>query len=134
VRIALCTGVSNQNSELTETEFAALLVKHDPVLRAYARVIVLDWKLVDEAIPGGSVTVWRKGGELEQLDGSVPWPKTVLRFKCLSHRSCGVPPKIILDDCVEISVHAGGVQKDGDLKNHAVFADHLRITLFGISC
>ena len=72
-----------QNSELTETDFVALLVKHEPVLRAYARAIVPDWELVDEAIQEASVTMWQKRDQLEQPDGFVPWAKTVLRFKCL---------------------------------------------------
>lgn len=69
--------------ELSETEFLALLVKHEPALRAYARVLVPDWDLVDEALQEASVTMWQKRGQLAGVDGFVPWAKVILRFKCL---------------------------------------------------
>ena len=73
----------HQNTELSEADFVALLVKHEPLLRAYARVILPEWELVDEAIQEASVTLWQKRDQLEHPDGFVPWAKTVLRFKCL---------------------------------------------------
>ena len=36
--------------ELNEANFFRLYVKHEPTLRAYARSIVPDWNLVDEAM------------------------------------------------------------------------------------
>jgi RNA polymerase sigma-70 factor, ECF subfamily len=69
--------------ELSETEFLALLVKHEPGLRAYARIIVPDWDLVDESLQEASVTMWQKRGQLQSADGFVPWAKVILRFKCL---------------------------------------------------
>ncbi len=69
--------------ELSETEFLSLLVKHEPVLRAFARVIVPDWDLVDESLQEASVTMWQKRGQLKGADGFVPWAKVILRFKCL---------------------------------------------------
>lgn len=69
--------------ELTEPAFLRLLVKHEPVLRAYARVIVPDWNLIDEAIQEASVTMWQKRSQLNEADGFLPWAKVILRFKCL---------------------------------------------------
>ena len=69
--------------ELTESGFLALLVKHEPALRGYARGLVPDWDLVDEALQGASVTMWQKRGQLESADGFVPWARVILRFKCL---------------------------------------------------
>lgn len=69
--------------ELSEPDFLALLVKHEPALRAYARCLVPDWELVDEAIQEASITMWQKRGQLESADGFLPWAKVVLRFKCL---------------------------------------------------
>lgn len=69
--------------ELTEPDFLALLVKHELALRAYARVLVPDWDLVDEALQEASVTMWQKRGQLESADGFVPWARVILRFKCL---------------------------------------------------
>lgn len=70
-------------SALPESDFLALLVKHEPALRAYARHLVPDWELVDEAIQEASITMWQKRGQLGNVDGFVPWARTVLRFKCL---------------------------------------------------
>lgn len=69
--------------ELTESEFLSLFVKHEPALRAYARMLVPDWDLVDEALQEASVTMWQKRGQLEAADGFVPWARVILRFKCL---------------------------------------------------
>lgn len=69
--------------ELSEPDFLALLIKHEPALRGYARSLVPDWDLVDEALQEASVTMWKKRGQLESADGFVPWSKVILRFKCL---------------------------------------------------
>lgn len=69
--------------DLSEPEFLALLVKHEPGLRAFARVLVPDWDLVDESLQEASVTMWQKRGQLQSADGFVPWAKVILRFKCL---------------------------------------------------
>ena len=69
--------------DLTESAFLTLLVKYEPVLRAYARALVPDWDLVDEALQEASVTMWEKRGQLESTDGFVPWARVILRFKCL---------------------------------------------------
>ena len=69
--------------ELTESEFLTLLVKHEPSLRAYARSLVPDWDLVDEAMQEASVTMWQKRGQLEDVGGFVPWARVILRYKCL---------------------------------------------------
>ncbi len=73
----------NSQFELTEPDFLALLVKHEPALRGYARSLVPDWELVDEALQEASVTMWQKRGQLESDDGFVPWARVILRFKCL---------------------------------------------------
>lgn len=74
---------SKPQFDLSETEFLALLVKHEPGLRAFARAIVPDWDLVDESLQEASVTMWQKRGQLQSADGFVPWAKVILRFKCL---------------------------------------------------
>lgn len=68
---------------LGEDDFVALLVKYEPALRAYARSLVPDWALVDDALQEASVTMWQKRGQLETADGFVPWAPVILRFKCL---------------------------------------------------
>lgn len=69
--------------EVPEADFVALLVKHEPALRAFARVLVPDWDLVDEALQEASVTMWGKREQLESQDGFLPWARAILRFKCL---------------------------------------------------
>jgi RNA polymerase sigma-70 factor (ECF subfamily) len=69
--------------ELSDPDFVALLVKYEPALRAFARSLVPDWDLVDEALQEASVTMWQKRGQLESADGFVPWARVILRFKCL---------------------------------------------------
>lgn len=69
--------------ELQERDFLALLVKHEPALRAYARSLVPDWDLVDEALQEASVTMWEKRGQLKSKEGFAPWARVILRFKCL---------------------------------------------------
>ncbi len=49
---------SEPPSDLSETEFLALLVKLEQGLRAFARVLVPDWDLVDESLQEASVTMW----------------------------------------------------------------------------
>ena len=73
----------NPQFELTEPDFLALLIQHEPALRAHARFLVPDWDLVDEALQEASVTMWQKRGQLESADGFVPWARVILRFKCL---------------------------------------------------
>lgn len=72
-----------ESFELSESQFLAMLVQHEPALRAYARSLVPDWDLVDEAVQEASVTLWQKRDQLQSEDGFLPWAKVVLRFKCL---------------------------------------------------
>ena len=60
-----------------------LFVKHEPVLRAYARSWLPDWNSIDDALQEASVTMWQKLDQLENHDGFLPWAKVILRFKCL---------------------------------------------------
>ncbi|MGB1925764.1 MAG: sigma-70 family RNA polymerase sigma factor [Rubripirellula sp.] len=69
--------------ELNEENFLRLLVNHESALRAYARSIVPDWTLVDEAIQEASVVMWQKKEQLREESGFAPWAKVILRFKCL---------------------------------------------------
>lgn len=61
-----------------------LFVRHEPVLRAYARTILPDWDCVDDALQEASVTMWEKLEQLQDGDGFLPWAKVIVRFKCLS--------------------------------------------------
>lgn len=73
----------NPQFELEENDFLALLVKSEPALRGYARSLVPDWDMVDEALQEASVTMWQKRGQLQSADGFVPWAHVIVRYKCL---------------------------------------------------
>jgi RNA polymerase sigma-70 factor (ECF subfamily) len=94
--------------ELTEPDFLALLVKHEPALRAYARCLVPDWDLVDEALQEASVTMWRKRKQLEDADGFVPWAGVILRFKCLRQlEKLRARRPLLSDEMLEILAERG---------------------------
>lgn len=69
---------------LTHSDFIRLLLKHEPVLRAYARTLLPDWKNVDDVLQESSVTLWEKFSQVRDEAGFLPWAKTVVRFKALS--------------------------------------------------
>lgn len=73
----------NEEFRISEDEFVQQLVIHQAALRAYARRMVPDWALVDEAMQEASVVMWQKRSELRSLDGFLPWARVVLRYKCL---------------------------------------------------
>jgi len=70
-----------------EGEFIRLFLKHEPVLRAYARTILPtilpDWNSVEDALQEASVTMWEKIAQLDDADGFLPWAKVILKYKCL---------------------------------------------------
>jgi RNA polymerase sigma-70 factor (ECF subfamily) len=73
-----------REGSLPAGDFMRLLMRHEPALRAYARSLLPDWHLVDEAIQEASVTLWQKFDQLGDESGFLPWAKVVVRFKCLS--------------------------------------------------
>ncbi|MEL6110907.1 MAG: sigma-70 family RNA polymerase sigma factor [Planctomycetota bacterium] len=74
-------GETTEHSK--EAEFMRLFVRHEPVLRAYARSLLPNWNAIDDALQEASVTMWQKLGQLEHHDGFLPWAKVILRYKCL---------------------------------------------------
>lgn len=66
-----------------EAEFMRLFLRHEPVLRAYARAILPDWNSVDDALQEASVIMWQKLGQLDGEEGFLPWAKVIVRYKCL---------------------------------------------------
>lgn len=70
-------------NEPAEPQFMRLFLRHEPVLRAYARTMLPDWNSVDDALQESSVVMWQKLSQLETEDGFLPWAKVIVRFKCL---------------------------------------------------
>ncbi len=73
----------NRSEGSSEAGFMRLFLRHEPVLRAYARTILPNWESVDDALQEASVTMWQKLGQLESEDGFLPWAKVIVRYKCL---------------------------------------------------
>ena len=82
----------------SEAEFMRLFVRHEPVLRAYARTLLPDWNVVDDALQEASVTMWEKRGQLESPSGFLPWAKVIVRFKCLSAIASSRRSRLLLSD------------------------------------
>ncbi len=61
-------GSREPNNRLTEGEFLKLFLKHEQVLRAYARAILPDWSSVEDALQEASVTA------VEDLDENGEMP------------------------------------------------------------
>ncbi len=74
----------SRHPHLDEGDFMRLLMQHEPALRAFARSLLPDWTLVDEAIQEASLTIWKKFDQLQDEAGFLPWAKVIVRFKCLS--------------------------------------------------
>ena len=63
---------SEPPSDLSETEFLALVVKLEQGLRAFARVLVPDWDLVDESLQEAVSQCGRNVGSCRVRTGLSP--------------------------------------------------------------
>lgn len=72
------------DSPFTQSDFIRFFMKHEAVLRAYARTLLPDWKSVDDVLQEASVTLWERFDQVRDEAGFLPWAKTVVRFKALS--------------------------------------------------
>jgi len=108
--------------ELTEQDFLRLLVKHEATLRAYARSIVPNWTLVDEAIQEASVVMWQKRDQLRDESGFAPWAKVILRFKCLRQIEKLRFERPILSDAIIATLTSRHEQQDRTIDEEKVSA------------
>ncbi len=74
---------SNTNLKIDEDAFMGLFVASEPALRSMAKCLLQEWGRVDEALQEASVTMWQKRGQLQEVEGFLPWAKVIVRFKCL---------------------------------------------------
>ena len=65
------------------SRFLRLFVHHEPVLRSYARSLLVDRRAVDDVMQETSVVLWKKLDQLESDEGFLPWAKVVLRYEAL---------------------------------------------------
>ena len=75
-----------RSSAPTEPDFLRLFLKHEEVLRAYARVLLPTWESVEEVMQESSVVMWKKLAQLDHADSFLPWAKVIVRFEALRQR------------------------------------------------
>jgi len=96
----------SEDSLLNDSMFLREFVKHESVLRAYARALLPDWNAVDEAIQEASVVMWRKIDQLKSENDFLPWAKTVLRFEALKvRRKFARDRHVFNDELVQVLAH-----------------------------
>lgn len=81
-----------------EPDFVRQLIRHEPVLRAYARTLLPGWLSVDDALQEAGLVMWEKYTELQSQEGFLPWAKVIVRFKCLRLIESSRRQKPILSD------------------------------------
>ena len=73
-------------ARIAEGDFLRLFVKHEPALRAFARVLLPTWESVDEVMQESSVVMWKKLSQLDVAENFLPWAKMIVRFEALRLR------------------------------------------------
>ena len=73
----------NETDTDSGARFLRLFVHHEPVLRSYARSMLVDRRAVDDVMQEASVVLWKKLDQLERDEGFLPWAKVVVRFEAL---------------------------------------------------
>lgn len=69
---------------VTEEELLKLLLRNEPALRAYARILLPDWSMVEEALQEASIAMWQKRAQLQSVNAFLSWARTFVRYKCLA--------------------------------------------------
>ena len=66
--------------------FVRLLLKNEPSLRIYARMMLPRWDAIDDVIQEASAVMWRKFDTLDDPVNFLPWAKAVVRFEAFRYR------------------------------------------------
>lgn len=74
------------HKSFSEPDFLRLFLRHEDVLRAYARTLLPSWVAVDDVLQESSVVMWRKLEQLTDEDGFLPWAKVIVRYEALKAR------------------------------------------------
>lgn len=105
-------------SQRTPRKWTAILPRAGGVLVALSVALVLCLRLFGQPIPepvaGPAPPQPSTGKGVLDLRGSY-FPKTAFEYAKMVERELGVPPKIDLDESVEIPLYVKGVQKYGNL-------------------
>ena len=99
---------------ISEGDFLRLFVGHEQALRAYARVLLPSWQAIDEVMQEVSVVMWNKLGQLESVDGFLPWAKVIVRFEALRLRRDFARDRHVFSDdlCELLADEAAEVAED----------------------
>ena len=94
----------------------ALLILHEPMLRAYARSILSNWDRVDEVFQEASITMWKKLDQLRDKQGFPAWSRFIVRLKCLEAIAAMKREQKVFSDGVIELLLAESEQIDADLR------------------
>ena len=95
--------------------FMRLFIRHEPALRAYARLIVPTWDAVDEVIQEASVVMWRKLDQLDHPDHFLPWAKVIVRFEALRARRDFARDRLVFSEELVAMLADEAAESDEDL-------------------
>ena len=75
-----------------------MFVRHEPALRAFARVLLPDSQVVDDVMQEASVVMWKKLGQLDDENGFLPWAKVIVRYETMLARRAFSRDRLVLND------------------------------------
>lgn len=107
--------MNEESSQISqEPDFVRQLIRHEPVLRAYARTLLPGCLSVDDALQEAGLVMWEKYSELQSQDGFLPWAKVIVRFRCLRLIESARRQKPILSDAAValLADEAAGMDED----------------------
>jgi len=87
-----------ESPPISESDFLRLFVKHENVLRAFARVLVPTWEAVDEVMQEASVVLWKKLAQLDAAENFLPWAKVIVRYEALEMRRKSARDRHVFSD------------------------------------
>lgn len=104
---------SQPRSAISEADFMRLFARHEMELRNYARLILPDWTVVDDALQDASVTMWENRAKLRGESGFLPWGKVIVRNRCFNARAKLRRDRLVLDEKVlDLIVSEEGADSD----------------------
>ena len=85
-------------SELEQSDFMRLFVRHERDLRAFARSLLPNWPAVDDVLQEASVVMWKKLHQLEKEEDFFTWARVIVRFEALRARRDAARDRLVLSE------------------------------------
>jgi RNA polymerase sigma-70 factor, ECF subfamily len=80
--------------------FVQLLLRHEPLVRAYIRALVNTADEVDELMPEVALVAWRKFDQLEDHAAFGKWACVIARYEVMRYRRDKARDRLLLDEDV----------------------------------